>query len=134
MTQSELREILCERIKIANNKNLPVEQRQAENKITQTILEIAQLVFDDNTKSTKTVTPPAAEHTAVNWGLFAETDSSYSDKRRHPFGDSQKLWLIENFRLQPNMGALARAYNECFGTNVTSRFIKEKCKFYGFIK
>lgn len=46
MTLLELQEILGERIRIANDTSLPIEQRKQENEISQTIASLAKQVIN----------------------------------------------------------------------------------------
>lgn len=131
MTYEKLQNILDERLRIANNKQLSVKERQVEDKITQTILSVAQLILadKDDFEITRSDLRPDEEAELLMNMLKSENKSS---KHKDSLSDEQKLWLFDNFRNQKNLTDLTKAYNERFCTQVDVGFIGDECSFYGF--
>lgn len=129
MTKTELRQILDERIKIANDKRLSIKERQDEDKITQTILSIAKLMFSDACGNFET-----AQLSLKSDEEIEQLINKLKPENNHKLAlnDEQKLWLLENHNAKRSLPALTKAYNKRFNTQVDTDFIDGKCKLYGF--
>lgn len=127
MTHDELHRILSDRINIVRNTALSAKERQAENEITQTVINVIQFMLtylnsgqDDTADITKLSEKQQSE-------TQMPMPNTIRSKSHYLFNDQHEKWLIDNFDKYEAIRALTRAFNECFEMNVSPYLVGQKC-------